>query len=85
MDKFNELMQFLAKDEEEAIKGYDDVIAQIDDDFVIEQLKKIKEEEENHLNFLKEVQKNRKLKYVDEHDDEAERASKLYNMELKGE
>ena len=84
-NKFNELMDFLAKDEEEAIKGYDEVIAKLDDDFVIEQLKKIREEEENHLNFLKEVQRNHKLEYVDEHSDETKRASKLFKMELKGE
>ena len=84
--EFNELMNFLAKDEEEAIKGYDDVIAKIDDEHVIEQLKKIREEEENHLRFLKEVQEDHELEYVDEHDseDEVEKASKLFGISLGG-
>ena len=69
-DDFNELMDFLAKDEEEAIKGYNDVIAKIQDEHVIAQLKKIKEEEENHLKFLREVKENHELKYVDEHENE---------------
>lgn len=70
-EKFNKLMDFLAKDEEEAIKGYDDVIKQLKDEpEVAKQLKKIRDEEENHLKFLREVKNNHNLKYVDEHDDE---------------
>lgn len=63
---FDEWMDFLAKDEEDAIKGYDEVIESLDDEGVIEQLKKIREEEENHLRFLREVKENHELKYVDE-------------------
>lgn len=89
MDKknFDELMDFLAKDEEEAIKGYDDVIAQVEDEHVKAQLKKIRDEEENHLNFLKKVKENHNLEYVDEHDEEFDKeearkkALKLFGLE----
>ena len=63
---FDEQMDFLAKDEEEAIKGYDEVIESIDDEHVKEQLQKIRQEEEQHLKFLREVKENHELKYVDE-------------------
>lgn len=82
--KFNELMDFLAKDEEEAIKGYDDIIAQLGDDPVVEQLKKIRDEEENHLNFLREVKENHSLVYVDEHDDENEEDDRKAALKLFG-
>ena len=63
---FDEQMDFLAKDEEEAIKGYDEVIESLDDENVKEQLQKIRQEEEQHLKFLREVKENHELKYVDE-------------------
>ena len=63
---FDKQMDFLAKDEEEAIKGYDEVIESIDDEHVKEQLQKIRQEEEQHLKFLREVKENHELKYVDE-------------------
>ena len=63
---FDELMDFLADDEEQAIQGYDEVIEQLDDEFVIEQLRKIIKEEEDHKKYLEEVKKNHKLEYVDE-------------------
>ena len=85
-----ELLEFLAKDEEEAIKGYDDVIAQLGEDHPLTaQLKKIRDEEVAHLNFAKEAQENPNLKYVDPSDktdeeEEAKEASKLFKMDLGG-
>ena len=92
--KFNELMDFLAKDEEEAIAGYDKVIAELEkgddeDKKVAEQLKKIRKEEKNHFRFLEDVKEDHNLEYVDEHEEDketdADKASKLFGMELKGE
>ena len=86
----NELLDFLAKDEEEAIKGYEDVIAQLGEDNPLsKQLKKILDEERAHHNFLEAAKENPDLEYVDPSDnedkDEVEEASKLFGMKLKGE
>lgn len=74
----NELLDFLAKDEEEAIAGYDKVIAKIKDEHIIAQLKKIRDEEKAHLDFLREVKNNHDLDYVDESD----QAGKLFGMKF---
>ena len=84
MEDRKTLLDFLAKDEEEAITGYDKVIADLGDDPIVEQLQKIRDEEEAHLNFLKEAKENPDLKYEDPAH-EAEQASKLFKMDLKGE
>ena len=82
------MLEFLAKDEEEAIKGYDDVIAKMGDSPLVEQLKKIRDEEEAHLKFLREAKENPDAKYVDPSDDmgdeEIVEASKLFKMNFGG-
>lgn len=81
-NKLNELLDFLAKDEEEAIKGYDDVIAQLKpEDTIVAQLKRIRDEEEAHLKFLREAKENPNLEYVDPN--EEEEASKLFKIDFK--
>ena len=92
MKDFKSLLDFLAKDEEEAIAGYDKVIADLGDNPLVEQLQKIRDEEEAHLNFLNEAKENPDLKYEDpahEQEDEEEtfreKASKLFGIDLKGE
>jgi len=87
MADLKELLEFLAKDEEEAIAGYDKVIAELGDAPVVEQLKKIRDEEEAHLNFLNEAKENPDLKYEDPaheqgEDKERETASILFNIKL---
>lgn len=67
-ESFEELMDFLANDEQQAIDGYDEVIDQLDDEFVIDQLKKIRKEEEDHLAYLRGVKENHKLEYIDKGD-----------------
>ena len=64
-ESFDEMMDFLAKDEQEAIDGYDLVLAQIDDEFVKEQLTKIRIEEVAHKEYLEKVKKDRKLEYTE--------------------
>lgn len=92
MEELKTLLDFLAKDEEEAIAGYDKVIADLGDNPLAEQLQKIRDEEEAHLNFLNEAKENPNLKYEDpahEQEDEEkafrEKASKLFGIDLKGE
>lgn len=86
MEELKLLLDFLAKDEEEAIAGYDKVIADLGDSPIAEQLKKIRDEEVAHLNFLNEAKENPNLKYEDPaHENEAKKASELFKMNLKGE
>ena len=59
---YEESLDFLAKDEEEAIKGYDEVIGSLDGE-IVEQLKKIREEEVAHLEFLRKAKEDKTLKY----------------------
>lgn len=82
--ELKEKLEFLAKDEEEAISGYDKVIAEIGDVPLAKELKKIRDEEEAHLNFLNEAKENPDLEYEDPAH-EAEKASELFKMDLKGE
>ena len=68
LETFEDKMDFLAKDEQEAIDGYDKVIAMLDkeqDAFVIEQLTKIKVEEEAHKKYLEDVKTNKELEYTE--------------------
>lgn len=64
-ESFDDMMDFLAKDEQEAIDGYDLVLAQIDDEFVKEQLTKIRTEEVAHKEYLEKVKKDRKIEYTE--------------------
>lgn len=68
LETFEDKMDFLAKDEQEAIDGYDKVIAMLnpeEDGFVIEQLTKIKVEEEAHKKYLEDVKTNKELEYTE--------------------
>ena len=77
----DEELDFLIKDEEEAIKGYDKVIEKLGDKPLGKQLKKIREEEVAHLDFLKEAKKNPEAKYVDPGEEKA-KASELWKIKL---
>lgn len=63
LNTFDEQMDFLAADEQEAIEGYEKVIDLVDDENVKIQLQKILEEERAHKAFLEEVKQNRNLVY----------------------
>ena len=90
--EINKDLEFLAKDEEEAIKGYDKVIAQLKDTdkHLVEQLTKIRDEEIAHLDFLRKAQENPKEVYEDpghdkeQGDEEVAEASKIFKMNLGG-
>lgn len=54
-----------AKDEQEAIDGYDKTLKEVKDKNTREQLEKIKREEAAHKKYLEEAKKNPNAKYHD--------------------
>jgi len=99
--KLKSKLEFLAKDEEEAIEGYDKVIDELDEEEnkdLIVQLKKIRDEEQAHLDFLLKAKEDPDAKYVDPSDSdsepkededleekaEREAASIMFNINLRG-
>lgn len=62
---FEEMMDFLAADEQEAIDGYDRILAEIDDEHVKAELEKIRIEEIAHKEFLEQVKNDRSAIYVE--------------------
>lgn len=71
LETFDEQMDFLAADEQEAIDGYDKVLALVDDEHVKEQLNKILVEEKAHKEFLEKVKEDKTLEYYhEEHEEE---------------
>ena len=72
LDTFDGQMDFLAKDEQEAIDGYETILALVDDENVKEQLNKIMIEEKAHKDFLEKVKGDRSLKYTEPLEDSEE-------------
>lgn len=70
LDTFGDKMDFLAKDEDEAIDGYKKVIKTVDNKNVKTQLKKIETEEKAHKDYLERVKKNKNIKYTEPLDEE---------------
>ena len=62
---YEELIDFLIADEDEAIKGYDKVLAQLDDKHVIEELNKVRTEEVAHKEFLEKIKEDKTAIYVE--------------------
>lgn len=62
---YEELIDFLIADEDEAIKGYDGVLAQLEDEHVIEELNKVRTEEVAHKEFLEKVKEDKGAIYVE--------------------
>ncbi len=86
LETFEDKMNFLAKDEQEAIDGYDKVIALLDpekDKVVIEQLNKIKTEEVAHKAYAEGVINNHDLIYTEPLEQEEVKESFDYNSALK--
>lgn len=69
---FEEKMDFLAADEQEAIDGYEKIIATIDDEHVKEQLNKIMIEEKAHKEYLEKVKEDQTIEYTEPLEDEEE-------------
>lgn len=99
MDKkdYKSDLEFLAKDEEEAIKGYDKVIDKMNkdgDSKILSQLIRIRDEEKAHLDFLNKAKEDPDAEYEDPSDEgsdddekaEREAASVVFKIDLtKGE
>lgn len=65
LETFDDQMDFLSKDEEEAIDGYKKVIKKVDNDNVKTQLKKIETEEKAHKDYLTKVKQNKDIEYTE--------------------
>lgn len=64
-ETFEDKMDVLAKDEQEAIEGYDEIIPTVEDEHVKDQLEKIKTEEEAHQEYLEKVKEDPTIDYVE--------------------
>ena len=82
LETFDEQMDFLAKDEQEAIDGYDKVLALVDDEHVKEQLEHIREEEIAHKEFLEAVKEDKSLVYSHEDKEEEPKEDKVDDVEV---
>lgn len=68
----NDKLDFLSKDEDEAIEGYDKVISEIDDDHLKDQLNHIRDEEVAHKEFLDDAKEDPSIDYEHEDDEKVE-------------
>jgi len=88
-ESFDDRMDFLAADEQEAIDGYDLIIAALSDEDanVKEQLEKIKTEEIAHKEFLEKVKEDHNLVYTEplEQDEVKENLTEDYQDDLTDE
>ena len=73
LETFDDKMDFLAKDEDEAIEGYEEVIPEVEDEHVKDQLEKIKTEEEAHKEYLEKVKEDPSIDYVEPLEPEEEK------------
>ena len=71
-DSFDDIMDFLKADEDEAISGYEKAIDKVDDEFVKAQLDKIATEEEAHKAYLDKVVDDHTLEYTEPLENEDE-------------
>lgn len=86
LETFDEQMDFLAKDEQEAIDGYEKVLALVEDEHVKEQLEKILVEEKAHKEFLEKVKEDKSLEYShEEHEEEKEEEPKEDEIKMDAE
>ena len=73
LETFEQQMDFLMADEDEAIAGYEKVLGLVEDEHVKEQLEKILVEERAHRDFLSAVKEDQSLEYShEEHEEETE-------------
>lgn len=64
-ESLDDMLDFLAADEQEAIDGYDLVLGQIEDEHIKEELIKLKTEEQAHKDFLETLKEDPTAVYVD--------------------
>ena len=69
-DSFEDIIDFLKADEDEAIIGYEKAIAKVEDEFIKSQLVKIEIEEKAHKAYLEKVLKDPAVEYTEPLEDE---------------
>lgn len=77
-DSFEDIINFLKADEDEAIIGYEKAIAKVEDEFIKSQLVKIAIEEKAHKAYLEKVLEDPTVEYtepLEDEDDEDESAT----------
>ena len=62
-DKYEEYLDELAADEQEAIDAYDKAIEELEEKGIVEELKRIRKEEVAHLEFLKRAKTDKNARY----------------------
>ena len=82
-EDINQDLKTLAKDEQEAIDGYDKAINNNKDAKVTKQLKTIRDEENAHLDFLNKAQTDKDLEYSDIHESGEKKTLKIKNEGAK--
>ena len=82
-DSFEDIVDFLKADEEEAIKGYEKALDKVEDDFVKDQLDKINTEEKAHKAYLDKVVEDPAVEYTEplEDEDDADESVAEENVE----
>jgi len=81
LETFDEQMDYLAADEQEAIDGYNKVLALVEDEHVKEQLQHILDEEVAHKEFLEAVKADKTLTYS--HNDEEQEPAPVEETETE--
>ena len=69
-DSFEDIIDFLKADEDEAIIGYEKAIAKVEDEFIKSQLVKIEIEEKAHKAYLEKVLEDPTVEYTEPLEDE---------------
>lgn len=62
---YEESLDYLAEEEERAIKEYDEVIDTLEEKEIVEELKRIRAEEVAHLEFLRRAKTDKAARYED--------------------
>ena len=70
LETFDDKMDFLAGDEEEAIDGYDEIIPEVEDEHIKDQLTHIRDEEKAHKKYLNDVKEDPSIDYEEPEDND---------------
>ena len=76
-------MEFLKKDEDEAIVGYEEVIEKTDNEHLADQLKHIRDEEVAHKEFLEKAKEDPNATYEHEDEESGEELEEASSVEKK--
>lgn len=82
LETFDDKMDFLAGDEEEAIDGYDEIIPEVEDEHIKDQLTHIRDEEKAHKKYLNDVKEDPSIDYEDPEELEEGINEDINNYEL---